>query len=1557
MRRKIMGLALAVILGVTAIMPITYTNRHVIAVSDSGVTTPDAAKLFGEDGKPVDGISSLTYGYSDIKDDLGQVTGRYLSSVTMVVSDCIKFQHLLNQVKNTSGVIIGNIKLNSISGENGSFSGSHYIALEGNEYVVYQPKWFEGPQKVKVPITMNDDTVTYNITLPREDKVTYTGEQEEKIQNYIFFGDEESEANNQFESIRVNDAVSQTFENQTFTYRTLQPRGSMAVTLKCDPEKQNYFTVKLWGNDTHSTANGMLWVVDPATNNIGVSPFNNTNETVNVEPIRNGIVDRKQYVELSFLDEAPQCENGFIYSTYKIPKQLTMGKNYVSLRLYSTGEFSDYGTPSVQQQTGNSRKVYAAFMTQEAQFSPEDFADIGEVTVRGSVTEGVNRYDIDNTDDIVFMKQKMKEYAVQEVDIFKNRQVYSGNRYLTSLKGMFTRNTNASNSATSKNSFTGESNGMNAQNMTPLNGMEALAYAYAGDFYTTNNSVKEELLDRLICGFDFLTRAQGSNGGLYQKSDNVYQWVGGPNRLPSSGNNLTGFGLRSVGKAFLLLNDANSSALTDTFEEKIDSDADDYNVKDQKRVLAYAALFSKARDFLEDPAGAGHAPNQDMADIIALLRFDQCLEIIDAYIQAHPDIYTDLSNVKETTFNEYSYPFAWGNQENKKMTIYSGHEYEKTVTGPERIKNSIDIGLGIAPNVSTCSYWISPKGVILENFGSINGGYTGDYGTAAVAEVSQIVEMAAEHYYPDQKQEYWDILNRVYDSIENFYFVENNGSGHATLYAEGIISERNAKYPGVVRYALDEYSATALNNGAGNVQALKIMQYYLEHGRIDSDVDGGNLTNNGYAHFEDDAIENIKLYFSIEDVVNNISDDVKAYEFPMNRDDEDTVSAWADEMAHVVVVDMKGEKLFLNLNFRTWMHSQKQYTHEQTNRILPTELTRFHRKNNMYDNYGYASMTVHGWSRSNPTGGWNYSNDYIEAMMITRYSDDLTILMNTTGCGLDYCGKGDPIDYTGKELDLDLKMGEYVDIISGQEYTFAEQEDIDTLSIPSNTTMVLMYKGSLEKHGVTYEAEEGIDVPSDTTQYAKGSKITVSKEIPERDGYEFQGWLNSSNSQMVYPGGTFLMGSEDVVLTAVWEKAYSINLVTDHPDGSNAAGKLELYVDDFSFSGKQATAGTQLTVKINPEKGSRLLALEITSGNMRTNVTTQVDANTYAFTMPEDEVSIVALFTESNMKEVSLIAAEDRGFRMYNRSIRGNAATLELRHVSSDVLDYGFVAGLKFDLSDVFGDMESTDTFHSFRLQMVTEWAQGTDAYKTQNITLLDNDWAESPDGTNQYADKQVIIENSLNSNKLAQIKAKGNSDAVIVNNMIENEKCALEQYRAVSGEMAQSINELRDNGILDSEQEISLLLSPSAINTDYTRANRFLSKDVANYTRTVNGTTYGIADMMKYYQAEEDDFKPTLLIQYGPEQPDAEEESTKALADYHQSGGQYQLGDTNNDGNITAVDALIALKFAVKNHDTSSFTDEQKASYEAAKVTGGDTVTTDDVLAILNAAANHTQF
>lgn len=133
----------------------------------------------------------------------------------------------------------------------------------------------------------------------------------------------------------------------------------------------SYLTVKLWGNDTGDT---MLWVCNPETGYMNISNSR--------QPTRNGLVDRRDWVELNFLNSSPQYNGGFIYSTYMIPTIYTSGKEYVSLRIYSTGGNSNYGSVAIKDQTMPSRGIYAAYMTQEADFEPEKFE-----TVTGSLAK------------------------------------------------------------------------------------------------------------------------------------------------------------------------------------------------------------------------------------------------------------------------------------------------------------------------------------------------------------------------------------------------------------------------------------------------------------------------------------------------------------------------------------------------------------------------------------------------------------------------------------------------------------------------------------------------------------------------------------------------------------------------------------------------------------------------------------------------------------------------------------------------------------------------------------------------------------------------------------------------------------------------------------------------------------------------------------------------------------------------------------------------------------------------------------------------------------------
>ncbi|MGN0244153.1 MAG: InlB B-repeat-containing protein [Lachnospiraceae bacterium] len=1476
-------------------------NRSLVSVQAADTRIPTVATLFGSQGDNLYGVSITGMGTKNVYADNGTTVSEVVvNSVTATVTDCDAFLTQLN----VQASYFGQPYDNTISGEQGSVEDQYYLKYTNGSYTLTQPEWFEGNRKVKISATDGTDTVTYNFTIPRKSgSVTDNG----TISNYVDIGNTDSENNNQLLMVRANNPETLTLEGETYSYRTLKPRGSFGITLKCDPEKQNYFTVKLWGNDTHSTADGMLWVTDPATNCIGVSPNNNTAEAVNVEPIRTGGTDRKQYVELSFLGDDPQCENGFIYSTYIIPKTLTKGKEYVTLHLYSTGEYVDYSTPTVKEQTGNSRKIFAAYMTQDASFVPEQFAEQGETAVRGDVNRGAAPYSVVNSSDVTTTKNKMLEMAKKEIDIFKSRQVYSGSNaaYPAYREGMFTRNTSASsNTSTSKDTFYNSSNGMLAQNMTPLNGIEALAYAYTHDFYTTNTTEKNELFDRVIKGFDFLTRAQGSNGGYFSTTSttNPTAWIGGPDRRAASGNHLTGFGLRSVGKAFLELYENDPDKFDTYLSEMMDSDADDNNTKDQNRAIAYAAMFSAARDFLESKDGAGHAPNQDMADIIALLRFDQCLAILDEYISAH-----GLTTTQETTFGTYTYPYSWENQ---------------GADGAAHIQNSVDIGLGRKISAETYSYWVSPKGTILENFGAINGGYTGDYGTAAVVEMSQIVEMAAEHYYPEEKAFYQSILTTVYEAIQNYYFVENNENGVPTLYSEGIMGERNAKYPGVERYVLDPYAATSLDSDKGNVVALKIVQMFWEHGKIINDA-SSIYSNSGYAHFEDDALDNIRLYLSFDEIIQNVtgnSNRVLNYAFPMETD---TTYAWADEMASDIVVNVKGERMYFGMNWRGWMHSQKAYVHTTDTRILPSGLTRFHRKNALYDNFGYAQNTVHGWSYSNTSGGWNYSNDYIEALFYTEYGN-LTMIMNTTNCGAEY-GAGDPIDYTGADIGLDI-TGEYTDLITGTKYVFNQEHPSSELQIPAATTIVLLDESAYEEHTVTYQSAGSVTVPVDTKTYYANNSVVVSGEVPMRSGYEFQGWLLEGTEKVYQPGDSFVMGKENAVLTAQWAKQYSLT-VKESQNGT------------LSVSKEKPVAGDTVVVSIVPNAGYRIQAFEVNGTNVTTQLSLQ-DTVTYTFTMPAGDVEMLALFTKGKESIKTLYPTEDRGYRLNNKSQKGTASTVEVRNATQGTNDWNFVASLKFDLTSLLSEISaSSSEVRRVTLKLTSERAIDGDV---KQIHLFTNDWSESDDASNQYANKANAISEALESAMITSLVSHGKGNDrdrdPFIENAITCKKSDYKSYQTYSDDFSDWMSDAISNGQFTNDKNFSMLIADH----EGSSANDwFFTKDAGSHVRTINGTQYTLEDALQVYGISAEEVYPTLVVEYGDAMGNIAQESQEALQEYY--GLNYTSGDVDGNYKINTVDVLHILLYLSGKEELSA------TSWNAANVNGGAEVTEKDAQILLD--------
>lgn len=852
------------------------------------------------------------------------------------------------------------IKNATIADEGEAYSGELYLSSDGT---VVHPEWFEGDKLIKA------DEVYYLIKAKAAPEYYYSGNAD--FADNIIIGDETAERKNDFSSVRASEPRTRTVDGSEYSYRTISPCGSMLLNLKCDPKKTNYLTVQLWGGDTGDT---ILWVTNPISGNM--------NPTDTTQPHRNSLVDRRDWVELNTASQSPQYDGGFIYATYLIPKIYTEGRTSVSLRLYSTGGSAAYANVTVKEQTEESRGIYGVYMTQSAAFKPWEYG----ITDGGYSGNTEDLYSISDTAAMGRQYDELAKLIKRAVAMLKEWQIY-GDEAPQYMVGMITR----SGDWQTKSSEDGDwrdkyynSVFMLRQNMTPLNLLEAAAYAYNNpEKLGIDETERAELLDRIIKSVDFLCRAQGANGGFYSTDG----WIGGPERKAAMGNNLTGFGLRSVGKSILeVWNDID----TDTKSEYIDSDGD--GTADTARIAAWENMLVSARDYLITlEGGYGHAPNQDAANSIAALNFEAVLR-------------------------------------------RSG---SSRVLSKGAVGNIFDVNFGISKNPVTSSYWVSPKGTILENFGSVQGGYSGDYGTNAITELAELARLAKSEYGFDYKK----YLNTIYSAIDNYYFTGkklSNGEFVPQLYSEGIISNRNGYYPGTERYPIDIYGAVELKNDT----ALKIAEKFL----VQQDLSNYDSFFPQNVHFEESLVQFIDLYDRFDDVLEQCESRTE-YEFRSDRA-ENAPYVWADEMARNVVIKDGGKRIYMALNWRNPTYTTSLYNtpySKDKQSIMRNNLCRVHAVNDYYDSYGYADMYTEGyktWTDIKNTDGC------MKALMVTKY-DCYTVIMNSSGEAKSW---SDFDDMTW----LDRSVS-YKDLASGEIYSFngTQWHSDSALKIQPSETKVL----------------------------------------------------------------------------------------------------------------------------------------------------------------------------------------------------------------------------------------------------------------------------------------------------------------------------------------------------------------------------------------------------------------------------------------------------------------------------------------------------------------------
>ena len=143
--------------------------------------------------------------------------------------------------------------------------------------------------------------------------------------------------------------------------------------------------------------------------------------------------------------------------------------------------------------------------------------------------------------------------------------------------------------------------------------------------------------------------------------------------------------------------------------------------------------------------------------------------------------------------------------------------------------------------------------------------------------------------------------------------------------------------------------------------------------------------------------------------------------------------------------------------------------------------------------------------------------------------------------------------------------------------------------------------GKITGYTVTYnngttEATDAVhDMPdADEMYYLRGSEYTVSDATPTREGYVFTGWKsNIENNTTIYNAkGKFEMPAKNVVLTAQWEKIYTVtfnagdngtlggNLTQTGVSGTTLTEPIKTPSNGFEFAGWVKGSDTTTTVEI-----------------------------------------------------------------------------------------------------------------------------------------------------------------------------------------------------------------------------------------------------------------------------------------------------------------------------------------------------------------------------------------
>ncbi|HEY0076579.1 MAG TPA: hypothetical protein VGB77_20990 [Abditibacteriaceae bacterium] len=179
------------------------------------------------------------------------------------------------------------------------------------------------------------------------------GTAQSQMLDTLKFGDGASETAHQIVAVN-SDVISGGLSESARRFLPNNPAdwqgGKVSFVMKVDPQKENYFTVKFWGNEIN--ANRMALLVDGKM--IGYRHI--------------GDID-----QLDFGTEHAPYKGRFYYNTFPLPLSSTRGKTQINCDILSSGPIWAYGTNFEQYQkpmTEPSRALYSIYTHLDGFFVP-----------------------------------------------------------------------------------------------------------------------------------------------------------------------------------------------------------------------------------------------------------------------------------------------------------------------------------------------------------------------------------------------------------------------------------------------------------------------------------------------------------------------------------------------------------------------------------------------------------------------------------------------------------------------------------------------------------------------------------------------------------------------------------------------------------------------------------------------------------------------------------------------------------------------------------------------------------------------------------------------------------------------------------------------------------------------------------------------------------------------------------------------------------------------------------------------------------------------------------